>query len=192
MLKDPWQSRKQEHAQKQRLSCLQRTWETLGRLIYSLPNSFLWEGLWTFLSNISCRKKIGFMKCFIHLHFLRDIPPGSPKLIAVVQSTYNSAFWSCEFVLWARSSSLTRSWLDHGILESSLENISRRCYSGACQLDSYRPRPPSLLRDQQLYFNLSYLKHNGDIKQCLAVLTEVTKECHGVGPAYGDAKHNHH
>lgn len=72
-------------------------------------------------------------------------------------------------------------WPIHDAFESPLDEISQRCYTAAQEFDRYQPRPPSLSRVQQLYFNLDYLRNRAEIKESWAVLAEVAKEVQDIG-----------
>jgi hypothetical protein len=69
----------------------------------------------------------------------------------------------------------------HDIFESPLDEISKRCYAVVQEFDRYQPRPPSLSRVQQLYFNLDYPRNRAEIKESWAVLAEVAKEVQDIG-----------
>jgi Fungal specific transcription factor domain len=66
-------------------------------------------------------------------------------------------------------------------LDSTLDEIQSMCESGATRLDDFSGHHPSLLRLQQLFFYVCYLKNEGRIKQSWRVFSEAVNDIQDIG-----------
>lgn len=69
----------------------------------------------------------------------------------------------------------------HGIICTPLGVLENELYINAQKFDFRRPRVPSLVRVQQLFFHTCYLKNSGEIKESWFVLDAAVREAHELG-----------